>query len=52
MLVAAVVVGGGMVGIIGMLLGVPVAATLYKLLQTATREKLKKRQVNEETYLQ
>ena len=30
---AAVTVGGGLGGIIGMLLAVPVTATLYKLLQ-------------------
>ncbi len=35
-----VVIGGGLGGVIGMLLSVPVAATLYKLLQMATRERL------------
>ena len=30
---AAVTVGGGMMGVLGMLLGVPIAATLYRLLR-------------------
>lgn len=36
----AVVIGGGLGGIIGMLIGVPAAATVYKLLQAATHERL------------
>ncbi len=36
----SVVIGGGLGGIIGMVLGVPIAATFYKLLQAATRERL------------
>ncbi len=36
----AVVIGGGMGGVIGMMLGVPVMATLYKLLRSATKERL------------
>lgn len=37
---AAVIVGGGLMGIAGMVIGVPVAATLYKLLQEETRKRL------------
>ena len=33
MVLAAVTVGGGIMGIAGMLLGVPVAAALYRLLK-------------------
>ncbi len=36
----AVVIGGGLSGVIGMLLGVPVTATVYKLLQAETRKRL------------
>ena len=31
---AAITVGGGMLGIVGMLLSVPIVATLYRLLQS------------------
>lgn len=37
---AAIMIGGGLGGIIGMLLGVPVAATLYKLLKNETNRRL------------
>ncbi len=36
----AVVVGGGVAGVVGMLLGVPLAATIYKLLRSEMRERL------------
>lgn len=38
---AAVMIGGGLYGVVGMLLGVPVTATIYKLLQKHTRIRLK-----------
>lgn len=38
---AAVIIGGGLGGILGMLLGVPVAATAYKLLQIYVKNRLK-----------
>lgn len=41
---AAVMVGGGVAGIAGMLLGVPVAATIYKLLGRKVNVKLKEQQ--------
>ncbi len=37
---AAVIVGGGLFGILGMLLGVPIAATIYKLLRSRVSRKL------------
>lgn len=37
---AAITIGSGISGILGMLLGVPVAATLYKLLKDATNQRL------------
>ena len=37
---AAVIVGGGLFGIVGMLLGVPLAATIYKLLRNRVSRKL------------
>lgn len=37
---AAVLVGGGLFGILGMLVGVPLAATVYKLLKTRVAHKL------------
>jgi len=37
---AAIIVGGGFMGIIGILLGVPIAATIYKLLGRSLKEKL------------
>ena len=42
---AAVTVGGGINGIFGMLLGVPIAATLYKLIGTDVRKKVDKQKV-------
>lgn len=36
----SVVIGGGLGGIVGMILGVPITATVYKLMQAATRERL------------
>ena len=38
---AAVIIGGGLGGIVGMLFGVPVAATIYKLIRTAANERAK-----------
>ena len=40
---AAVTVGGGLGGIIGMLLAVPVTATLYKLLQKDVQKRIKEK---------
>ena len=37
---AAVIVGGGLFGILGMVLGVPLAATIYKVLKTRVSRKL------------
>lgn len=39
---AAITVGGGMLGIVGMLLSVPIVATLYRLLQSDMRQRGKK----------
>lgn len=39
---AAITVGGGLMGIVGVLLGVPVAATIYKLLGKAANARLDK----------
>ena len=36
---AAIMIGSGLAGVVGMLLGVPVAAAVYKLIRSATREK-------------
>jgi predicted PurR-regulated permease PerM len=36
---AAITVGSGVAGIIGMLLGVPITATLYQLLRDATNKR-------------
>lgn len=38
---ASVMIGGGVGGIVGMLFGVPVAATLYKLVQKAANDRLR-----------
>lgn len=35
---AAVTIGGGLMGIMGMLIGVPIAATVYRLLRTAVNK--------------
>ncbi|MGI5935685.1 MAG: AI-2E family transporter [Oscillospiraceae bacterium] len=40
---AAVVIGGGLGGIVGMMFGVPSAATLYKLLRMETNDRLNRR---------
>ena len=42
---AAITVGGGMLGIVGMLLSVPIVATLYRLLQSDMRQRGKKAKV-------
>ncbi len=42
-ILAAVTVGGGVAGPIGMLLGVPIASTLYALLKDATEQREKKK---------
>lgn len=36
---AAIILGSGLGGVVGMLLGVPIAASCYKLLRNATRDK-------------
>ncbi len=38
---AAITIGSGVSGILGMLLGVPIVATLYRLLRNATNERLR-----------
>lgn len=48
---AAVTVGGGMFGVMGMLLSVPTASTIYRLIKNDVREKdaaLKKKEVSQE----
>jgi len=45
---AAISVGGGLFGFLGMLVGVPVAAVLYTLLQTDVRKRLKGKEEPEE----
>lgn len=40
---AAVMIGGGLYGVVGMLFGVPIAATLYKLLRMSTDDRLRDR---------
>ncbi|MDF2616121.1 MAG: hypothetical protein K0Q47_776 [Sedimentibacter sp.] len=39
---AAVIIGGGLMGIAGILLGVPFAATVYKLISKSVNERIKK----------
>lgn len=39
---ASIIVGGGLMGIVGILLGVPIAATVYKLLAKAANKRLPK----------
>lgn len=46
---AAVTVGGGLFGVVGMLLGVPVAAALYRLIREDMQRKEKSREENTET---
>lgn len=41
----AVTVGGGLFGVIGMLFGVPIFATIYKILQKDVKEKIKERNI-------
>lgn len=42
---AAIMIGSGLAGVVGMLIGVPVSASIYKLLRDATRKKeLEKKQ--------
>lgn len=38
---AAVTIGGGLMGILGMLIGVPIAATIYQLLATDVHKRIK-----------
>lgn len=38
---AAIMIGSGLGGVVGMLLGVPIAASVYKLVRNATKEKEK-----------
>lgn len=40
---SAILIGGGLSGIVGMLLSVPIAATVYKLVQLKVRERLGKK---------
>ena len=47
-ILAAVTVGGGIAGPVGMLLSVPIASTLYILLKEATDNKEKKNMINED----
>jgi len=46
---AAVIIGGGLGGVVGMLFGVPVAATLYKLLSDQVQKRLQTPSGIEET---
>lgn len=46
---AAITVGGGMMGIVGMLISVPIVATLYKLLQQDVRQRSHKLRKKAET---
>ena len=47
-ILAAVTVGGGIAGPVGMLLSVPIASTVYILLKEATDKKEKKNMINED----
>ena len=44
---AAVTVGGGLLGIGGMLLGVPLAATVYKLIRSDVNERNRRKEGGE-----
>ena len=46
---AAVTVGGGLMGIMGMLIGVPIAAALYRLIREDIRRRERRRATTEET---
>ncbi|MBP1743060.1 MAG: hypothetical protein H6Q58_38 [Firmicutes bacterium] len=45
---AAIIIGGGLLGITGVILGVPIAATVYKLMSRTINERLKVEQEAEE----
>ena len=45
---AAVTIGGGISGVGGMLLGVPLAATIYKLIKEDVRKRVPEKQNKEE----
>lgn len=49
---AAVTVGGSLFGIVGMLLGVPLAATLYKWFGMSVNQRLVRKEQGEETLLE
>lgn len=49
---AAVTVGGNMMGIVGMIISVPIASVLYTLLKFAKNNRLKKRAIPEQLYLE
>lgn len=42
---AGITVGGGLFGIIGMLAGVPIAATVYKILQKSVNSRIKEKKI-------
>lgn len=42
---AGITVGGGLFGIIGMLVGVPIAATVYKILQRSVNARIKEKKI-------
>mgnify|MGYP003361727789 CR=1 FL=1 len=44
---ASITVGGGLAGIVGMLLGVPIAATIYQLLKVQTNQRLENQKETE-----
>lgn len=44
---AAITIGGGLAGIVGMLIGVPIFATIYKLMTHEIRRRLNKKDLNE-----
>ena len=46
----AIIVGGGLLGILGMIIGVPTTAVIYKLLRSETTKRLKHKKVLEYEY--
>ena len=42
---AGITVGGGLFGIAGMLIGVPITATLYKILQQSVNTRIKEKKI-------
>lgn len=42
---AGITVGGGLFGVVGMLIGVPIAATVYKILQKSVNSRIKEKKI-------